>query len=146
MNNGPTCNMGELGGGCETDAVCAEGRRCGLVLSLLGLIELRTCGECVSGADCTGGTICAPLVDVPNWTGVNTCVEPRSLPQNSYCLLEGNGNDACMSGICSTVDVQGIAQVGACGECNTDADCAGGTCVAGEFILDGGMLVGSRCM
>jgi hypothetical protein len=40
----------------------------------------------------------------------------------------------------------GLAQVGACGECNTDADCMGGAmCEPGEFILDTGTLVGSTC-
>ncbi len=145
-NNGSTCNMGELGGGCETDDACADGLTCGNVLSLLGVVEINTCGDCASDADCDGGTICAPVVVVEDFSGVNTCIEPNSLEQDSFCNLEGNGNDACASGICSVVDIMGLAQIGSCGECNTDADCGGGTCQAGEFILDTGMLVGSTCI
>ena len=53
---------------------------------------------------------------------------------------------ACESTICSTIDIMGLAEVGACGACNTDADCGGGTCQAGEFLLDTGTLVGSSCI
>jgi hypothetical protein len=38
-----------------------------------------------------------------------------------------------------------LAEIGACGECNVDMDCGGGTCMLGEFILDTGTLVGSTC-
>ena len=143
-NNGSTCNMGELGGGCQSDDVCQDGLSCGNVLSLLGVVEINTCGECASDADCTD-QICAPVVVVEEFSGVNSCIDANSLPQDSFCNLEGNGNDACESGICSVVDIMGLAQIGSCGECNEDADCNGGTCVAGEFILDTGTLVGSTC-
>jgi hypothetical protein len=143
MANGSTCNMGELGGGCETSDVCAEGLVCGSVLDLLGLLEINTCGNCVSDADCVG-QICAPVVSVMEFSGVNDCIDPNTLPQDSFCNLMGNGNQACQSGICSTIDIMGLAEIGACGQCNTDADCMG-TCVAGEFILEGGTLVGSTC-
>jgi hypothetical protein len=81
------------------------------------------------------------------FSGINDCIDLNSLGQDAFCNLEGNGNDACESGICSTIDIMGLAQVGACGQCNTDADCMGGTptCTAGEFILDTGTLVGSTC-
>ncbi len=144
--NGSTCNMGEVGGGCESTDVCQDGLFCGNVLSLLGLIEINTCGECESDANCTAPQICAPIVVVSDFSGVNTCIDTNSLAQDSFCqLAPGNGNDACMSGICSTVDIMGLAQIGSCGECNTDADCMGGTCTPGEFILDTGTLVGSTC-
>ena len=45
-NGGSTCNMGEAGGGCESDEVCMDGLSCGTVLDLLGLITISTCGEC----------------------------------------------------------------------------------------------------
>jgi hypothetical protein len=146
MSNGSTCNMGEAGGGCESDAVCMDGLSCGNVLDLLGLIQINTCGECATDADCDMGMICAPVVSVMDFSGVNSCIMPNSLPQDSFCNLEGNGNDACESGICSTIDIMGLAQVGSCGECNTDMDCGmGQTCTPGEFILDTGTLVGSTC-
>jgi hypothetical protein len=79
-----------------------------------------------------------------DFSGVNTCITPNSLGQDSFCKLEGNGNSACQSGICSTIDVMGLAQIGACGECNSDADCMG-VCVAGMFDLDTAALTGSTC-
>jgi hypothetical protein len=145
MNNGSTCNMGEAGGGCETSDVCADGLTCGTVLDLLGLIQINTCGECMSDMDCTD-QICAPVVIVEEFNGQNMCIDANSLPQDSFCNLEGNGDMACESGICSTIDIMGLAQVGSCGACNTDADCPmNQTCTPGEFILDTGTLVGSTC-
>jgi hypothetical protein len=141
----PYCNMGELGAGCESDEVCAPGLSCSTALDLLGLIQLNSCGECESDPDC-GGLSCAPIVDIGAWSGQNVCVEPNSLPQDTYCNLEGNGDEVCASGICSVVDVMGLAQIGSCGECNVDADCGdGGICQAGEFILDTAVLLGSTC-
>jgi hypothetical protein len=124
-----------------------DGLTCGTVLDLLGLIQISTCGECMADADCTEPQICAPVVIVQDFNGQNTCIDANSLEQDAFCNLEGNGDQACSSGICSTVDIMGLAQVGACGECNTDADCmGGGTCMLGEFIIADGMLVGSQCM
>lgn len=146
MNNGSTCNMGEAGGGCESDEVCQDGLSCGIVLDVLGIIQISTCGECMSDDECTD-QICAPVVDVMAFNGQNTCIDANSLPQNSFCQLEGNGDEACESGICSTIDIMGFAEVGACGECNTNDDCEPGqTCEPGEFNIDEGMLVGSACI
>jgi hypothetical protein len=143
--NGSTCNMGELGGGCETSDACQDGLVCGSVLDLLGLIQISTCGNCEGDADCSMGLICAPVVSVMDFSGVNDCIAPNSLPQDSYCLLAGNGNAACQSGVCSTVDIMALAEIGACGECNVDADCVGGTCVLGEFNIGTATLTGSTC-
>jgi hypothetical protein len=86
-------------------------------------------------------------VVVQDFNGQNTCILPASLPQDSFCNLEGNGNEACESGICSTIDIMGLAQVGSCGACNVDGDCGmGETCMPGEFVLDTGSLVGSTCI
>jgi hypothetical protein len=143
--NGSVCNMGELGGGCETTDVCEDGLVCGNVLDLLGLIQINTCGNCENDDGCMNGQICAPIVSVMEFSGINDCIDPGTLEQDAFCLLEGNGNEACSSGICSTIDIMGLAMIGACGECNTDADCMGGSCVAGEFNLDTAMLSGSTC-
>jgi hypothetical protein len=144
-NNGATCNMGELGGGCESDAVCQADLLCGQVLDLLGLFEINTCGVCKSSDDCDPGLICAPDVVVEDFAGHNACMAPGSLAQDKYCILGPPGDEAC-AGVCSTVDIMGLAKVGACGECQTDDDCGGGTCKAGEFILATGELFGSVCV
>jgi hypothetical protein len=145
-SNGPTCNMGEPGGGCETTEVCEDGLTCGNVLSLLGVVNINTCGYCETTADCDGDQICAPLVIIEEFSGINTCIDAGTVEQDSFCLLEGNGDEACASGICSIVDIMGLAQVGSCGECSSDADCGGGTCEAGAFDLNAGALLGSKCI
>lgn len=146
MSGAPACNMGEAGGGCETSAVCMDGLVCGNVFDILGTIQIDTCGECSADGDCMANDICAPAVTVAEFKGVNECIAPGSRPQDAYCLLEGNGDDACMSGICSAVDVMGLAEIGACGECDTDADCNGGTCEPGALDLGTGSLTGSTCV
>ncbi len=142
---GSVCNQGELAGGCESDAVCQPELVCQQVFNLLDLIVIQSCGECAIDADCEPGLICAPLVELPEWSGAKQCIAAASLPQDSYCDLEGNGDEACASGMCSTVDVQGLDEIGSCGECKTDADCNGGICTPGELILDSNTLVGSSC-
>ncbi|MFO7561383.1 MAG: hypothetical protein R6X02_01965 [Enhygromyxa sp.] len=144
-SDGSTCNMGELGGGCQTSEVCEDGLVCSTVLDLLsGVIQINTCSNCETDADCGGDDICAPVVNVEEFSGINDCVAPGSMLQDSYCNLGDNGDAAC-EGVCSIVDIMGIAQIGACGECMTDDDCDGGTCVAGDFDLGGGTLSGSTC-
>jgi hypothetical protein len=138
------CNMGELGGGCESDEVCAGDLSCANALDLLGLVQINSCSACLDDSEC-GDQICAAIVDISQFAGHRDCIDPLSLPQSSYCELEGNGNEACTSGICSVVDVMGLAELGACGECNVDADCNGGVCVPGEFLLDAATLLGSTC-
>lgn len=138
------CNVGEFGGGCETTSVCMPGLVCANVLDLLGLIQITTCGECDSSSDCSNGQICAPVASIEEFGGANECIAPGSLPQDAYCLLDGNGDQAC-NDLCSTVDMQGLAEIGACGECNTDGDCGGGNCIAGEFDVDTAVLTGSIC-
>jgi hypothetical protein len=143
-SNGSTCNEGELGGGCQTSAVCQDDLTCGTVLSLLGVIEIKTCGNCETTADCSGDLICAPVVDVAAFSGIMDCIEPGTIEQDQFCDLTGNGDQACED-FCSSVDIMGLTQIGACGECKTDADCNGGSCVAGGFDLGGGTLSGSTC-
>jgi hypothetical protein len=140
----PVCNMGELGGGCESDDVCAGDLSCSTALDLFGLVQINSCSSCQDDDEC-GDQICAPLLDLSQFAGHRECIDAQSLPQNAYCELEFNGNEACASGVCSIVDVMGLAQLGACGECNVDANCNGGVCAAGEFILDSAMLLGTTC-
>jgi hypothetical protein len=145
-NDAPMCNLGQSGGGCESDAACQLGLSCVNIFDLLGLISVNTCSSCASDLDCQGLDICAPMFDLAAWQGSAQCIPPGSLPQDSSCSLDGNGDQACMSGICSVVDIMAIAEIGACGECNNNADCGGNElCNPGHFILNDGTLVGSFC-
>ena len=144
-NNGPTCNMGEPGGGCESTEVCQDDLVCGNVLSLGGFIEVDTCGFCEDGG-CEGDLICTPVVLVEEFSGINTCVEPGSFAQDAYCDIEGNGDAACAD-FCSPVLIEGIITIGACGECVDNDDCgADETCSPGAFDLGLGSLTGSTCV
>ena len=143
---GSECNMGELGAGCESDAVCQGDLVCEEVFDLLGLVSIRTCSTCRTNADCEPGLLCAPSFELSEFNGVKLCVEPGSLPQDSSCELDGDGDQVCASGICSVVDVMGLAELGACGSCNTDLDCDSGSCIPGEFEVDTGAITGSTCI
>ncbi|MFV8751367.1 hypothetical protein ACNOYE_12550 [Nannocystaceae bacterium ST9] len=146
LGTGPVCNQGEFGAGCESDEVCADGLQCGTAIDLVGLITIESCGTCLADQDCLDDQICAPLVALTEFYGVKDCIAPNSLAQNSYCDLNEAGEQACASGICSSVDIQGLAQIGACGECNVGADCPSGLCMPGAFVVDTGELLGSTCL
>jgi hypothetical protein len=144
---GSVCNMGEAGGGCETDDVCQEGLFCGTLLDVPGVLTLSTCGVCLVDADC-GEQLCSPTIDVANFTGQKLCVDAGSVPNGQACDLMGTGNDACMSGLCATVDIMGIAQVGVCGDCSVDADCdvaAGEVCTPADIDTTTGEVTAPTC-
>ena len=157
---GATCNMGEPGAGCETNNVCSDPANalCGTLLAVENIISVSTCGECITGADCTADpmlTNCAPTYDVMNFSGQYKCVADNSTANNEGCNLmddgmgEPVGNKACMSGFCGDATVMGLLHVGVCGECNSNADCtdpAKPTCTDAMVDLDQATLVGSVCM
>jgi hypothetical protein len=152
---GATCNMGEPGAGCMTDDICTDPANglCGTLLEVPGIISVKTCGECAANADCLDGALpnCTPVFDVANFTGKFECVEDNSVPQDGGCNLTDDGmgapvgNAACVSGFCGEANVMGLLKVGICGECNSDADCAMGTCSDPIVDLEMGALVGSVC-
>ena len=154
---GATCNNGEPGAGCMTDAVCtdADNALCGTLLEVPGIISVSTCGECAVNADCAdmAAPNCTPVFDVANFTGKYECVADNSVPQDGGCNLTDDGMDnpvgnaACVSGFCGEANVMGLLKVGICGECNSDADCQmGETCSDPIVDLEMGALVGSLCM
>lgn len=148
---GSTCNDGSAGDGCESDDACSGDLHCGVVLDILGLIELGTCGQCATDADCTDGAaaFCTPIVDTEEFSGQRFCLAANSLSLDDYCDLDGGGETQCASNFCSPVDANGLAEVGACGECQVGSDMGcqvGETCTAGTYDLNGtGALTGSRC-
>jgi hypothetical protein len=142
---GPACNLGQQGGGCQSTDVCEQGLQCVTLFAFTDMVSLQTCSTCATEAECEELEFCEPIFDTATWQGSNECVMPGTLGIDSYCDLEGHGNEVCASKICSIVDVPGLDQIGACGECNTDADCKAGTCVAGSFDIAKGVLTGSSC-
>jgi hypothetical protein len=154
-NIGATCNTGQAGDGCMTDDVCSDPQNdiCATILSVPGIINVATCGECVDTTDCPGNAPnCSPVYDIPNFTGTNTCVPNGSVPNNGGCnLAEDNmndpvGNKACDSGFCGEANVMGLLKLGICGECNSDSDCQPGDFCSDPVVdLEQGTLVGSVC-
>lgn len=148
---GSVCNMGAAGDGCESRDVCQADQECGRVFSLLGLVEVTSCGECASDADCTlaAAPRCTPVFNTETFSGQSFCLAPNSLDLNRYCDFQGDGNIHCASNRCNPVDANGLAEAGACGACDdqTNDGCdVGETCVAGSYDLIGtGAIVGSTC-
>lgn len=155
---GSTCNMGEPGAGCNTDAVCADkdNALCGTLLEVPGIFAVSTCGECKTADDCTDPALpnCSPTYDVMNVSGKFVCVADATVPNDTGCNLAKDdmgdpvGNKACMSGFCSTATIEEIVKVGLCGECNSNADCeAQGKTTCNKASVDtmSGVTKGSTC-
>jgi hypothetical protein len=149
------CTPGQLGTMCMTDEGCGADLVCASVIpdgAPLPLpIDLAFCSECDAETACTNGEICVQVLsDLGEFQVYNRCAAPGSVPNGDGCPSEGGVGDgtACMSGICNVVplDIQGLItfDVGLCGACASDADCAmGETCTPGSVSADG--PVASAC-
>ncbi|NJK31373.1 MAG: hypothetical protein HC927_02555 [Deltaproteobacteria bacterium] len=139
------CGDGSAGQMCETDMACGDGLYCAEVVNLGGLFNGNFCSECEDDSHCENGQLCSPMIefmDLMNIGGEKTCVDPGTVPDGQLCDADGNGDEACM-GHCTTASLMGLIEVGVCGECETDADCMGGTCMEATIGFDG--FAGSTC-
>jgi len=139
------CGDGQNGSTCMSDAACQSGF-CDAVINIPipGLIP-DTCGECSASSDCDGDFICSPNFDFMAFSGQKKCVAPGSVENNQLCPSGADGDDACMSGHCTSATIMGIVPVDICGECSTDDDCEQGqTCMPAEASMAG--LNGSVCV
>ncbi len=143
---GARCNMGEPGAGCETMAVCQDGFLCETILEAPGILEVKTCSACGTDADCENGELCSPTFDVLNISGQKVCVAPGTVPNGDGCDHLGSGDLACMSGLCATVDIMQILQLGVCGDCGVDADCtAPDICLPADIDIATGVVTPPLC-
>ncbi len=143
------CTTGELGVMCQPSAAgCAAGLVCAQVIDTQGLFPDTFCSECATSADCPGTDVCIPMVvlDLSAPEGSLQCVAPGSGPDGSLCPADGDPT-SCASGKCAVVDVGGlgIAELGVCGPCATDADCAAGTTCQPPVVDENG-AVPSACV
>ena len=141
-----TCEDGSLGDRCMSQAACMDGLFCDGVINIPipGIIP-DVCNECASSSDCMDPQICSPVIDFMEFSGSKVCVDPGSVPNDSLCPSDDPmGDAACMSGHCTEATIMAIVTLGICGECETDADCMGGTCVPAEASMNG--IKGSVCM
>lgn len=154
---GSTCNNGGPGDGCMSDAVCKDpaALKCGVVLSIPGIINVSTCGACRSNADCEDPKQhnCTPEYILGKFTGQLTCKGDGAISNNSGCSLAGCmgerlGNGACASNFCGqAIAVDGALKLGVCGECNAESDCGSGKqCTLPSADVQSGVLSGSTCI
>ena len=139
------CGDGSVGQMCETDEACGEGLYCAEVVDLGGLVNGNFCSECKDDSQCPEGQLCAPQVEFTNLmdaSGQRTCIEPNTAPNDQLCDAEGAGDEQC-EGYCTTADIRGQITLGVCGECETDVECGGGTCM--PATIGAGGLSGSTC-
>jgi hypothetical protein len=144
---GAHCNMGEPGAGCMSDEICQEGYTCETILSVPGILETAACSECEVDTDCGEGMLCSPTYDILNISGQRVCVMPGSVPNGEGCdHLSGTGNDACTSGLCATVDIMMLLQLGVCGDCGVDADCTPpDVCLPADIDITTGEVTPPTC-
>lgn len=146
LNMSPSvCNMGELGGGCETTEVCEKGLECANIIDVPGVFTANTCSECSDDAGCTDKELpsCQPTYSVLDVSGHKTCVGLASIPDGEGCDME-TGGEACVSGFCATADLLGgLLQLGVCSGCVADEDCTDGqVCAPPEIDPAQGLIAG----
>lgn len=114
------CGKGELGGGCIDNANCSESRVCGKVLG-----DLKTCGECVTSADCKDAAKPNCVVKregiVKAW---RECAE--KLADGEVCSGEDGSDEECQN-YCAPITSNLIPiKIGVCSPCREDSHCAAG--------------------
>lgn len=146
--SGSVCNTGKRCGGCQSYDACndPEAPFCATVYTIENFLPVQTCSECASDGDCPNDRPnCAPIFeDLTTFSGTRACVPDCSLPRDHSC--EVGQDQACQTGICSPASFMGFIEIGLCGECENDEDCAAGqTCESAEIDFQGQTMTGSSC-
>jgi hypothetical protein len=126
------CSDGSTGVMCESTEGCADGLVCAELIDTGGLFNASFCSECATDMDCDGGQLCSPYYDTRMLGGYFACVDPMSVPDGQGCpIVDGMGDGTvCLNGHCGIADLFGVVELGLCGECTTEMDCAEGeTCM-----------------
>ncbi len=64
---------------------------------------------------------------------MKSCAVPGTVGQGGLCPLP-DGDAMCTTSKCAVLDLGGFLDVGVCGQCKADADCAmGQTCAPPKF-------------
>jgi hypothetical protein len=142
---GSACNSGNLGAGCESDAVCSAGLTCETVMDVAGIITVLGCSSCATDSQCAGD-LCIPVVSVQDFSGHWECSAPGSTPNGQSCDLDGSGDLACVND-CAEANIMGLVTLGVCSDCDEDADCsAGQVCADPEVDITTGDVTPSVCV
>jgi hypothetical protein len=140
---GGHCTDGGLGSFCATQAACKPQYYCDEILNNADGLLPHACGECRDDQDCKDGKRCTPRIDLDQYTGNKYCAAPGSVPNDGLCP-EFTGDGVCANGHCGVINVVGTVNVGICGQCSADADCAAPkVCMPGTFS-DG--IFGATCV
>ena len=125
-----TCNQGQLGDRCETDAGCQVGT-CGKNPLTLPFepATLKTCNGCQSDADCETDQRCDIKVGQDTLM-YYACVPVGGTPDGGICDDTASGDEAC-SNVCAIAKISGPVElaVGVCSPCDENTPCPDGkTC------------------
>lgn len=104
---------------CNQDTSCASGI-CDVGAQTFAV---KTCDECRTNDDCTGGFVCGAVRPEQSPWPSHACVPPQTAQEGDICWSD----EQCAHGHC---------QNGACGECASDAEC-GGDRVCGSLPTPG---------
>ena len=140
------CSDGSTGVMCESSDGCADGLVCAELLDTGGLFPANFCSECETNAECDEGQTCTPTYDFEMIGGYLSCADAMSVPDGQGCpIVDGMGDGTvCQNGHCGVADVFGVLELGLCGECTTEADCADGEeCMPAMAGMGG--LAGPTC-
>lgn len=107
-----------------------------MVAELSGGFAVRTCGECVTDADCAAESLCEPT-EVSGAVAM-TCRTSQAM-SGELC-----SRDAACEGPCADFTFPDGSVVGVCGECDQDSQCGtAGHCAVPQLSVTG--FLGSRC-
>ena len=140
---GAVCGYGNEGSFCESQAACQDDLFCTALIDGADGLLPHTCSECSGDADCGGNLRCLPVIDVAVYSGQKRCTVPGSVGQGGLCPLP-DGDPMCVTHKCAVLSLAGLLDVGVCGQCKSDGDCAmGQTCDPPKF-QDG--FIASKCV
>lgn len=140
------CNVGELSGGCESDAACSDELVCATLVNVPGLIPIRTCSECETDIECGPGWHCTPVHQPIVAGGFKYCAPTGSVADGANCELLGTGDQACESGHCAAADLMGLVELGVCSQCELDTDCSDAQiCLPPEADLESDSFIPGVC-
>lgn len=139
---GSRCGDAALGSGCETDAACTAPLICSSVASAAGGFDVRGCSGCADDNDCTSGDLCEPVFAASTGRASRQCVGVSSRADGEVC----DRSSACVSGQCATLAFLDGSEVGVCGPCSSDTQCASGFYCSSPSLTLGVGLGPSQCL
>ncbi len=134
---------------------CAAGQQCDFSKNPPACIkQVQPCDGCQVDKDCGSGQVCAEFGAIKHCAPA--CSAAKACDGGASCLKLADGVQACTylsetccyGKDCKPTDVckacPGKCVAGVCKECTKQADCAEGTCVAGEWVCKKDVCPGGK--